>query len=78
MFHNVLIVEYVVKMKKYTNAHYTAGIFVNFSLFIGCVVVSFMRMIYLKIFRVEGFVAVSSQLLLTSLKVLKDPSDWSA
>ena len=35
MFHNVLTVEYVLKMKKYTNAHYTAGIFVNFSLFIG-------------------------------------------
>ena len=49
MFHNVLTVEYMLKMKKYSNAHYTAGIFVNFALFLGCMIVSFMRIAYLHI-----------------------------
>ena len=61
MFHDVFSIEYVLKMKKYTNAHYSAGIFVNFSIFIGCALVGLMRAIYLKIFRVEASVAVGSE-----------------
>ena len=49
MFHNVLTVEYMLKMRKYTNANYMAGIFVNFALFLGCMIVSFMRIAYLQI-----------------------------
>ena len=49
MFHNVLTVEYMLKMRKYTNANYMAGIFVNVALFLGCMIVSFMRIAYLQI-----------------------------
>ena len=47
MFHNVLSVEYMLKMKKYSTTHYILGLFFNFTLVISCTVVSFMRIIYL-------------------------------
>ena len=53
MFHNVLTVEYMLKVGRYTNANYTTGMFGNFGVFIGCMIVSFMRIIY-------GSVAVGS------------------
>ena len=59
MFHNVLTVEYMLKKGKYTNANYTAGMFVNFALFIGCMIIGLMRMTYLKIN--HGSVAVHSE-----------------
>ena len=59
MFHNVLTVEYMLKMRKYTNAHYITGMFVNFALFLGCVIISLMRIIYLKIN--HGSVEVGSE-----------------
>ena len=49
MFHNVLTVEHMLKMRKYTNANYLTGIFVNSAILIGCVVVSLMRIVYVKI-----------------------------
>ena len=49
MFHNVLTVEYMLKMRKYTNASYAAGLFINFAILLGCVSLSFMKIIYLKI-----------------------------
>ena len=49
----------MLKMRKYTNANSTAGIFVNFVLFIGCLIVGLMRMTYLKIN--HGSVAVGSE-----------------
>lgn len=55
MFHDVLTVERMLKMRKYTHANYIAGLFVNYHLFIGCAVISLMRMIYVKI---NGSVAV--------------------
>ena len=47
MFHNVLSVEYMLKMKKYSTTHYILGLFFNLTLVISCTVVSFMRIIYL-------------------------------
>ena len=47
MFHNVLSVEYMLKMKSYSALHYITGLFFNFSLVISCTVVIFMRIIYL-------------------------------
>ena len=49
MFYNVLTVEYMLKMRKYTNASYAAGLFINFAILLGCVSLSFMKIIYLKI-----------------------------
>ena len=60
MFYNVLTVEYMLKMRKYTNANYAAGLFINFTLFLGCIIISFMRIIYLNIN--NGSVAVSYEL----------------
>ena len=59
MFHNVLAVEHMLKMRKYTNVNYISGMFINFAIFIGCVIVSFMRIVYVKIN--HGSVAVGSE-----------------
>ena len=75
MFHNVLTVEYMLKMRKYTNANYITGMFVNFALFIGCVIVSFMRLIYVKINPGSVAVGVEYCFLVKQLWIFRSPLD---
>ena len=66
MFHNVLSVEYMLKMKKYSAINYITGLFFNFSLVISCTVVSFMRTIYLTLNPDSDVVRTSLESAITS------------